>query len=79
MRIPDRALTAGGSYGYLFHFTEPFETFKGKELGINAYHKETEEKTTAVLHFILMIELMGARVEQTWSCRCGSSYCVKEE
>lgn len=45
---PDPALVAGKSFGYLFHFTEPFETFKGKELTIYAYHKETGERITAV-------------------------------
>lgn len=39
---------AGKPYGYLFHFTAPFETFKGKDLAIYAYHKETGEKVTVV-------------------------------
>ncbi|WP_419888327.1 hypothetical protein ACN6MT_23630 [Neobacillus niacini] len=46
MVAPDRSLSAGKPYGYLFHFTVPFETFKGKELAIYAYHKETGEKIT---------------------------------
>ncbi|MGM7700538.1 hypothetical protein ACSVDE_02370 [Pseudalkalibacillus sp. Hm43] len=45
---PDPALTAGKPYGYLFHFTEPFKTYEGKELTINAYHKETGEKLMVV-------------------------------
>ncbi|MEH7246835.1 hypothetical protein V7114_08660 [Neobacillus niacini] len=43
---PDPSLSAGKPYGYLFNFTAPFETFKGKELAIYAYHKETGEKIT---------------------------------
>lgn len=45
---PDPSLSAGKPYGYLFHFTEPFETFKGKELAIYAYHQETGEKITGL-------------------------------
>lgn len=45
---PDPALSAGKPYGYLFHFKAPFETFKGKELAIYAYHKETGEKITGL-------------------------------
>ena len=45
---PDPSLSAGKPYGYLFHFTAPFETFKGKELAIYAYHKETGEKITGL-------------------------------
>jgi hypothetical protein len=45
---PDPFLESGKPFGYLFHFTAPFETFEGKELGIYAYHKETGEKITAV-------------------------------
>jgi hypothetical protein len=45
---PDPSLSAGKPYGYLFDFTAPFETFKGKELAIYAYHKETGEKITGL-------------------------------
>lgn len=45
---PDPVLEAGKPFGYLFHFTAPFETFEGKELAIYAYNKETGEKITAV-------------------------------
>jgi hypothetical protein len=45
---PDPSLSAGKPYGYLFNFTAPFETFKGKELAIYAYHKETGEKITGL-------------------------------
>ncbi|WP_100405658.1 hypothetical protein [Bacillus solitudinis] len=45
---PDPGLVAGTSFGYLFHFTAPFEIFEGKELAIYAYHKETGDKITAV-------------------------------
>lgn len=45
---PDPDLSAGKPYGYLFHFTETLETFKGKELAIYAYHKETGEKITGL-------------------------------
>ncbi|WP_419955064.1 hypothetical protein ACN6MT_05690 [Neobacillus niacini] len=45
---PDPSLSAGKPYGYVFHFTAPFETFKGKELAIYAYHQETGEKITGL-------------------------------
>ncbi|WP_096187213.1 hypothetical protein [Evansella halocellulosilytica] len=45
---PDPGLRAGESFGYLFHFSEPFETYEGKELAIYAYHEETEERVIAV-------------------------------
>jgi len=45
---PEPTLLADKSSGYIFHFTEPFETFKGKELAIYATHKETEEKISIV-------------------------------
>lgn len=45
---PDPFFEAGKPFGYLFHFTASFETFKGKELAIYAYHKETSERITAV-------------------------------
>ena len=48
MVAPDPSLSAGKPYGYLFDFTAPFETFKGKELAIFAYHKETGEKITGL-------------------------------
>ena len=44
---PEPTLVAGKPSGYIFHFTEPFETFKGKELAIYATHKETGEKISA--------------------------------
>ncbi|WP_221565090.1 hypothetical protein [Alkalihalobacillus sp. TS-13] len=43
-----QSLVAGKPFGYLFSFTEPFETFKGKKIAIHAYHKETDEKLTVV-------------------------------
>ncbi|WP_316572070.1 hypothetical protein [Neobacillus sp. YIM B06451] len=46
--FPDPALYAGKPFGYIFHFTAPFETFRGKELAIYAYHKQTGEKITAL-------------------------------
>lgn len=45
---PDTGLVAGESLGYLFHFTAPFETFKGKELAIYLHNKETGESIIAV-------------------------------
>ncbi|MEC1520723.1 hypothetical protein P9D43_01590 [Neobacillus niacini] len=48
MVAPDPSLSAGKPYGYVFHFTAPFETFKGKELAIYAYHQETGEKITGL-------------------------------
>jgi hypothetical protein len=45
---PDPFLESGKPFGYLFHFTAPFETFEGKELGIYAYHEKTGEKITVV-------------------------------
>jgi hypothetical protein len=49
----DPYLNAGEPYGYLFSFTESFETFEGKELAIYAYHKETGDKITAVSPIII--------------------------
>ncbi|QED46587.1 hypothetical protein [Cytobacillus dafuensis] len=46
--FPDPNLVAGKSYGYMFSFAEPFETYKGKKLAMYAYHKETGERITAV-------------------------------
>ncbi|MER2261020.1 MAG: hypothetical protein ABS934_03325 [Psychrobacillus sp.] len=46
--VPDPNLKAGKSFGYLFSFTAPFETFEKKKLAIYAYHKETEEKITVL-------------------------------
>ena len=46
--FPDPRLTSGESYEYLIHFTEPFDIFEGKKLGIYAYHKETDERVTAM-------------------------------
>ncbi|MET0787555.1 MAG: hypothetical protein ABWY25_12720 [Paenisporosarcina sp.] len=43
----DPSLVAGKSFGYLFHFTEPFE-FKGKKLAVYATNKETGAKITVV-------------------------------
>jgi hypothetical protein len=48
MVAPDPSLSAGKPYAYLFNFTAPFETFKGKELAIYAYHIETGEKITGL-------------------------------
>ena len=45
---PEPNLIAGKPFGYVFHFTAPFKIFEGKELAIYAYHKETEEKITAL-------------------------------
>jgi hypothetical protein len=45
--FPDPALEAGKPFGYIFSLTEPFEIYEGKELSINAYHKETGERIVA--------------------------------
>lgn len=45
---PDPELTVGSQYGYIFSFTELFETFKGKKISIYAYSKETGERLTAL-------------------------------
>jgi hypothetical protein len=42
--FPDPNLKAGMPYGYIFSFAEPFDTYKGKELSISAFHKETGER-----------------------------------
>jgi hypothetical protein len=42
--FPEPGLTAGKTSGYLFSFQEPFKTYEGKEITINAYNKETKEK-----------------------------------
>lgn len=41
---PDPALTAGKAYGYMFNFTEPFETFEQKEMSIYATNRETGKR-----------------------------------
>ncbi|KOP81214.1 hypothetical protein ACFFHH_00575 [Cytobacillus solani] len=46
--MEDPSLRAGKSFGYIFSFSEPFETFNRKELAIYAYHKETGDKITVV-------------------------------
>lgn len=46
--FPDPALSPGRDYGYMFSFDEPFEVYKGKELSIHAYHKESGEKITVL-------------------------------
>lgn len=56
---PDPSLSAGKPYGYLLHFTAPFETFKGKELAIYAYHKETGEKITGLSPEIIKEPSLG--------------------
>ncbi|WP_232698219.1 hypothetical protein [Brevibacillus daliensis] len=45
---PDPELSSGKPYGYMISFMEPFETYKDKELTINAYHKESGKKITAL-------------------------------
>ncbi|MBG9586280.1 hypothetical protein [Cytobacillus firmus] len=42
--LPDPYLKVGTPYGYIFSFQEPFNTYKGKELSISAFHKETGER-----------------------------------
>ncbi|WP_053366487.1 hypothetical protein [Bacillus sp. FJAT-27245] len=46
--FPDPALHAGKSFGYIFHFKEPYETFKGKKLSIYAYPEQMGEKIIAL-------------------------------
>ncbi|MGR3763020.1 hypothetical protein [Rossellomorea sp. NS-SX7] len=46
--FPDPELQAGKPYGYIFHFNEPFSTYKGKELSISAVHKGTGQRMQAV-------------------------------
>jgi len=46
---PDPYLSAGSSFGYMIHFTAPFETFAGKKISIYAYHKESNTRVTALL------------------------------
>lgn len=46
--FPDPELSAGSPYGYVFHFTEPFKTYKGKKLAIFAEHVESGERVTAL-------------------------------
>lgn len=45
---PDPYLTAGKPTGYKFSFSEPLETFIGKELAIYAVHKDSGLRVTAV-------------------------------
>jgi hypothetical protein len=44
----DPALIAGKSFGYMIHFTAPFETFSGKKIAIDAYNQEAGEQVTAL-------------------------------
>ncbi|XXM73111.1 hypothetical protein ACQ0QQ_04210 [Lysinibacillus sphaericus] len=43
--FPDPGLQAGKPYNYMFHFTEPFNKYEGKNLSISAVHKDTGERT----------------------------------
>ncbi|MDP5273256.1 hypothetical protein [Chengkuizengella axinellae] len=45
--FPDPGLVAGKSFGYVISFSESFETYKGKELSIYAYHEETGKQIIA--------------------------------
>ncbi|WP_456274117.1 hypothetical protein [Bacillus sp. AK031] len=46
--LPEAGLSSGKHFGYIFNFSEPFESFKGKEIAVYAYHRETDERITAV-------------------------------
>ncbi|MUK90555.1 hypothetical protein GMD78_19545 [Ornithinibacillus sp. L9] len=46
--LPDPNLTADKPYSYVFNFKESFDAYKNKELTIYAYHKEKEERITAL-------------------------------
>lgn len=46
--FPDPALIAGAQYGYMIHFTQPFETFSGKSISIKAYHLGVGKQVTVV-------------------------------
>ena len=46
--FPEPQLTAGQNSGYLFSFREPFDTYKGKELSIDAYNGKTGERINVV-------------------------------
>ncbi|UOE56044.1 hypothetical protein LIT38_03315 [Bacillus sp. CMF12] len=48
--LPDPNLKATTPYGYIFSFAEPFDTYKGKELSISAFHKETGERIQVLPH-----------------------------
>ncbi|KAA0542573.1 hypothetical protein FZW96_21305 [Bacillus sp. BGMRC 2118] len=39
--LPDPALAANKSYGYIINFNEPFETFSGKKMAIYSTHKDS--------------------------------------
>jgi hypothetical protein len=39
--LPDPSLHAKKSFGYIFNFLEPFETYNGKTMAIYATHKDT--------------------------------------
>ncbi|BCB05125.1 hypothetical protein [Bacillus sp. KH172YL63] len=41
---PDPGLHAGATSGYIFHFEEPFDTFKGKALSIIAVHEKSGQR-----------------------------------
>ncbi|WP_051251517.1 DUF4871 domain-containing protein [Paenibacillus harenae] len=46
--FPEPELRAGSPAGYMFHFTEPFTAFQGKELSIRAIHIKTGQQVTGV-------------------------------
>ncbi|SFL74976.1 protein of unknown function [Paenibacillus sp. 1_12] len=46
--FPDPNLSAGKPFGYMIHFTAPFDTFAGNQITINAFHKETGTRITAL-------------------------------
>ncbi|WP_240418475.1 DUF4871 domain-containing protein [Paenibacillus periandrae] len=46
--FPDPNLTAGKPFGYMIHFTAPFDTFAGNQIAISAYHQETGMRVIAL-------------------------------
>jgi len=65
--FPDPGLKAGVPYGYMFHFTAPFEELKGKTLSLEAVHLSTGERTKAVEPFVVETPSSGYEGLERWT------------
>lgn len=65
--FPDPGLKAGVPYGYMFHFTAPFEELKGKMLFLEAVHLSTGERTKAVEPFVVESPSSGYEGLERWT------------
>lgn len=67
--MPEPGLSAGKMQGYIFSFSEPFDTFKDKELAIYAYHEETGQKVTAVSPKLIDEDSTGSPTLERFAAR----------